>query len=453
MRNAHRTRLRMALVVLGLLTVPLTAGPLPGAVAPAAAASGAEQLPDPDIRARIEAIPGMRVTAERAAPQGQRYFDLAYRQPVDHRHPERGTFEQRLRLLHKSTDRPTVLYTSGYGLVSNPDFRSEPTQLVDGNEIVTEQRYFDKSVPKPVDWSKLDIRQAADDHHRLIQALKPLYDGRWISTGGSKGGMTSVYHRRFHPRDVDGTVVYAAPDNVNDRDDSAYDAFTERVGTPACRARLKAVQREALVRRDEMVARYTTWAAEKGHTFGIIGSVDKAYELAVLRAVPMYWQYGDAQCTDVPEPTASTQELYTWLDRTTGLANFTDATLKPLTPYFYQLGTQLGYPQYSTPHLTGLLRHPGVQDVRTYVPRDIPLRFQPHAMADIDRWVRHDGSRLLFVYGENDVATAERFRLGRGSRDAHLYVAPDTNHRARIESLPAKDSARAKATLRRWAGQ
>ncbi|TGB14533.1 hypothetical protein [Streptomyces sp. MZ04] len=292
MRDVHRTRLRMALPVLGLLTVPLAAGPLPGAVTPAAAA-GVEQAPERDIRARIESLPGMRVTAEKPAAPGRRDFEPAYRQPVDHRHPERGTFEQRLRLLHKSTHRPTVLYTSGYGLVSNPDFRSEPTQLVDGNEIVTEQRYFDESGPNPVDWSKLDIR----------------------------------------PRELHGR---------------------------------------------------------------------------------------HAQAPDA---------------------------------YFYQLGTQLGYPQYSTPHLTDLLRHPGVQDVRTYVPRDIPLRFQPHTMADIDRWVRHDGSQLLFVYGENDVATAERFRLGRGSRDAHLYVAPDTNHRARIESLPTKDSAAAKATLRRWAGQ
>ncbi|MEV8022210.1 hypothetical protein AB0O76_39050 [Streptomyces sp. NPDC086554] len=51
------------------------------------------------------------------------------------------------------------------------------------------------------------------------------------------------------------------------------------------------------------------------------------------------------------------------------------------------------------------------------------------------------------------MATAECFRLGQGSRDVHLYVAPDTNHRARIASLSEKDSADATATLRRWAGR
>ena len=47
--------------------------------------------------------------------------------------------------------------------------------------------------------------------------------------------------------DVDGTIAYVAPNNVDDRDDRAYDAFLARVGTdPSCRERLNALQQEAL---------------------------------------------------------------------------------------------------------------------------------------------------------------------------------------------------------------
>ncbi|WP_370419351.1 S28 family serine protease [Streptomyces sp. QH1-20] len=449
MRKHTRTRTLGRLVTLGLLA---------GLLAPTARAGaleGTPETPDGDIRARVEAVPGMRLTGEKPAAPGYRYFELSYRQPVDHRHPERGTFEQRLTLLHKSVRQPMVLYTTGYALGADPAFRSEPTKLVDGNQISTEQRYFGTSRPQSqaVDYTTLDIWQAASDHHRLIRALKALYGGPWISTGGSKGGMTAVYHRRFYPRDVNGTVAYSAPNNTDDRDDTAYDALVERLGTESCRAALKAAQREALVRRTELAGRYTEWAAKEQRTFTTVGSADRALELAVLRAVPMFWQYGDAaKCADVPAPTASTDELYTWLDATTGLKNYTDQVLGTLTPYFHQLGTQLGYPQYRAPHLDGLLRHPGVQDVRTYVPRDIPLRFQPHAMADIDRWVRHHGSELLFVYGDNDPATAERFRLGRGSRDAYVEVA-SANHRARLTDLAPDARARAEAALGRWAGR
>ncbi|WP_406278207.1 S28 family serine protease [Embleya sp. NBC_00896] len=425
-----------------------------GVAVPARAeASATDAAAEADIRARIEGIPGMRVVGEKPAAPGIRYFELTYRQPNDHRHPERGSFEQRLSLQHRSTQRPMVLYTSGYDLGAGPNFRSEPATLLDGNQIYTEQRYFGTSSPDPADLANLNIQQAAADHHRLIEALKSIYRGSWISTGGSKGGMTTVYHRRFYPNDVDGSVVYSAPNNTDDRDDTAYDEFLARVGTPECRAALQAVQREALVRRDEMGARYAQWAKEKGQTFETLGSVDKAFELAVLRLPTMFWMYaGEQKCADVPTPAASSDELYAWVDGITRLAVYTDSSVEFFRPYFYQLGTQLGYIQVATPHLDGLLRYPGIQEVRSYVPRDIALRFEPEAMRDIDRWVRLRGSEILFVYGENDPVRAEPFRLGPGSRDARVLVAPHAGHSVSIGALAPGDAARASAALRRWAG-
>ncbi|MET7301672.1 S28 family serine protease [Embleya sp. NPDC005575] len=435
-------------VVLGLVG----GGTAVPARAQAAAAGAMAEADESDIRALIEAIPGMRVLDEKPVTPGVRYFDLTYRQPTDHLRPERGSFEQRLSLRHVSTRRPMVLYTSGYDLGAGPSFRSEPTTLVDGNQIYTEQRYFGTSRPDPADPANLNIRQAADDHHRLIQALKPIYRGSWISTGGSKGGMTTVYHRRFYPHDVDGSVVYSAPNNTDDRDDTAYDEFLARVGTPECRAALQTVQREALGRREEMVARYAQWAQVNGQTFDTLGSVDKAFELAVLRLPTMFWMYaGESKCAGAPTPAASSDELYAWVDGISRLAVYTDSSVEFFQPYFYQLGTQLGYMQVATPHLEGLLRYPGIQEVRSYVPREIPLRFEPGAMRDIDRWVRSRGSEILFVYGENDPVRAEPFRLGPGSRDAQVLMAPHAGHSARIDVLAPEDAARATAALRRWA--
>lgn len=76
--------------------------------------------------------------------------------------------------------------------------------------------------------------------------------------------------------------------------------------------------------------------------------------------------------------------------------------------------------------------------------------FQREAMPDIDDWVRHDGSDLLFIYGENDPARAKPFPSTSGS---HGYLAPDTNHLARIADLTPADRTEAIATLERWAGR
>ncbi|MFH9355639.1 S28 family serine protease [Kitasatospora sp. NPDC017646] len=423
----------------GTAAVPAVAAE-PGPVAPA------------DIRAAIEAVPGLRIIEEKPAAPGFRFFVLTLHQPADHRHPERGGFEQRLTLLHRGTDRPTVLYTSGYA-VSTGQYRSEPAELVDGNQVSTEQRFFGTSRPERADWNDLDIWQAAADHHHVIEALHAVYRAPWISTGGSKGGMTTVYHRRFYPQDVAGSIAYSAPNNVDDREDSAYLDFLRTVGTPECRGALQATQRALLERRATLVARYQAWADSRGDGFRLVGSADKAFEIAVLRAPFMFWQgRGQAACPAVPTPDASDDALYEWLSQVAQLPVYADSVANEFIPYFYQLGTELGYFPVDTDHLSDLIRYPGATEPRTFVPRDIPMHYRPQAMRGVDRWVRTRGEHLMFVNGAADPSVAEPFRLGNGSQDSYVFQVPGGTHSTRIAQLPAADAATATATLRRWAG-
>nr|WP_311765382.1 aminopeptidase [Streptomyces zingiberis] len=452
----------LALVVLlgavGAGTAPAgaatTVAPVRPAAAPGSDATGATGAtgagPATDIEQRLRSVPGLKVIEEKPV-EGYRYFVMEYTQPVDHRRPWRGTFQQRLTLLHRSTDRPVVFHTSGYHVSTTPS-RGEPARIVDGNQLSLEYRFFEPSRPDPADWSRLDIRQGADDQHRVFRALKRIYGANWLATGGSKGGMTAVYYRRFHPGDMDGTIAYVAPNDVDNDEDSAYSRFFAEVSTPECRAALDAVQREVLVRRDEILARYTGWARENGATFTVVGSADRAYENVVMDLVWAFWQYGDERdCATVPASTATTDELYAFVDQVSGFAFYTDQGLDPYTPYYYQAGTELGAPSFATPHLAGLLRYPGTYEPRSYVPREIPMRWRGQVMDDVDRWVRHRGERLLFVYGENDPWGAEPFRLGRGTADSYVYTAPGANHGAGIGDLREKERDRATAAVLRWA--
>ncbi|MBB1244457.1 aminopeptidase [Streptomyces durbertensis] len=404
-----------------------------------------------DIKDRLLKIKGMSLIEEKPV-EGYRFFVLDYEQPVDHRKPKKGTFKQRITVLHKSEKRPTVFFTSGYGLNTNPA-RSEPTRIIDGNQVSMEYRFFTPSRPQPADWTKLDIWQAASDQHRIYRALSPVYTRNWISTGGSKGGMTATYYRRFYPHDMAGTVAYVAPNNVDNNEDSAYDRFLANVGTPECRAALAGVERESLKRRDEMVARYEKEAADKGWTFDLVGSADRAFEVAVLDLSWAFWQYQRvSDCPTVPGRDATTEELYQFIERVSGFSFYSDQGMTPYVPYFYQAGTQLGQPSVKTPHVDDLLRYPGINEPRTFVPREIPMRFERNAMRDIDRWVRNHSSRMLFVNGENDPWRAEPFRLGKGSRDSALYVAPGANHGANINALREADRVAATESVLRWAG-
>ncbi|MEV7424195.1 MULTISPECIES: S28 family serine protease [unclassified Streptomyces] len=429
-----------------------------GTVATAGAATAADRSADQqaatdttDIKDRILAVPGMSLIQEKPY-DGYRYFVLNYTQPVDHRRPSKGTFQQRITLLHKDTSRPTVFFTSGYNVSTNPS-RSEPTRIVDGNQVSLEYRFFTPSRPQPADWSKLDIWQAASDQHRVFTALKKIYTKNWLATGGSKGGMTATYYERFYPRDMDGVVAYVAPNDVVNDEDSAYDRFFERVGTKECRDRLNAVQREALVRREPLEKKYEEWAAAEGATFNTIGTLDKAYEAVVLDFVWAFWQYGLASdCDSIPTAgTASDQEIYDIVDAVSGFSAPTDQSLATYTPYYYQAGTQLGSPTIKLPHLGKLSRY-GYLSPRNFVPREIPMKFDPWAMRDIDNWVRHQANQMLFVYGQNDPWGAEPFRLGRGARDSYVYVAPGANHGANVAGLVPEQQAKATARILEWAG-
>ncbi|MEV4703359.1 S28 family serine protease [Actinoplanes sp. NPDC049316] len=416
-------------------------------LAPAVPAAAADDLVD-----RLNAIPGLTIVSQ-SEPAGHRFFVLEYRQPADHRHPGQGTFAQRLTLLHRATGAPVVLATGGYGLPAQPrPSQTEPTALLGANQVSVEHRFFTPSRPQPADWSDLTIWQEASDEHRIVQALKTIYSGRWIQTGASKGGMTSVYHRRFYPGDVDGVVAYVAPDDVVNPLDGAYERFFATVGEASCRTALQHLQQEALRRRDRLRALLEAEAAANGYTFaGTVGTADRSFELTMLDTPWAFWQYSSAaDCPSVPPVTATDQELYAWIDAVAGWSFYTDQGLAPYLPYYRQAAAQLGWPDLAFRHLRGLTRYPGLYAPDAVLPADLKTRHNPLPMLDVDHWVRTRSERMLFIYGQNDPWSSEKFTPS--PRDSHLYVAPGANHGANISRLAPADAAAATATLRRWAG-
>jgi hypothetical protein len=246
-----------------------------------------------------------------------------------------------------------------------------------------------------------------------------------------------------------------APNDVIDWHDE-YAAFLDNVGTdPQCRANLAEVQRQALLRRDEivpMVVDYVGSGLEPwSHTFG---SPDKAFEMLVLEMPFTFWQFtGQDFCEFVPPAEASNAEIFDFLDLIQGFFFWTDLGVADFEPYYYQAGTQLGYPKVADAHVAGLLRYPGSDVPRSFVSPEIAMpSFQWWAMPDIDFYVRFIGQKEMFIYGETDPWGAERFGLSPFSVDSYVYEAPMANHSANIAQLSEGDREAATSTVRRWAG-
>lgn len=404
-----------------------------------------------DILTALHAIPGLTVVSEAPPPApGVRHFVLNYDQPADHRHPEGVRFQQRMTLRFVNAEAPMVLGSSGYG-ISTRSTRLEPTALLGANQLLVEHRFFEPSRPDPANWKLLSIEQAAADHHRIIQAFKPLFAGKWISTGASKGGMTSVYHRAFYPNDVDATVAYVTPNSYGTQD-PRYVSFLGKLGTPECRERIRGFQREVLERRAETAAVFAARTSAQGLTFHLLGN-DKALEFTLLEFAFAFWQYGDASlCPEIPASGSSAETLVDFLDGVVGLSYMSDSDLDYYAAYDFQAGTQLGSYASEERHLRGVLRYPRQYDPRTLVPFDMkPYPFNPFAMPLVEGWVKAFGQRILFVYGANDPWSTGAFDV-RSRNDSYRFYVPDGNHGSSIRALPEADRAVALERLGAWAG-
>lgn len=404
-----------------------------------------------DVAGKLKCLDGVQseeVSSPVGLPAGVRHFELKFTQPVDHKNPESGTFEQRVVLLHRSESEPVVLQTSGYSIFGVRE--AAITRVFETNQIQIEHRHFKDSVPAPVRWENLDIEQSANDFHAITVALKKIYPGRWVNTGASKGGMTSVYHRWFFPDDLDGTVADVAPLSFSTSDERYID-FVENVGGDKwrdCRLALESMQANLLAHREQLVPQLSG-------DYSFLNGADVAFEHAVIEASFAFWQYGNPEapetgCANVPA-TGTPEEQMAFLEKINSLSNYENSSLMEFLPYYYQAATQLGNPGSSTAHLTRLRKHEF--NIDQYTPRGARYTYSNAAMRAVEEWVRNDAQSIMFVYGELDPWTAGAFPAARADRDNHSFMVPGGNHGSKFTLLPEQAKKRATEVLARWLGK
>jgi hypothetical protein len=400
-----------------------------------------------DILDRVKCLPGVVEATELPQTQDYREIVIQFSQPMDHFNPQSPMFKQKLHLLHRDEGVPMVLFATGYGLRARTG-QAEITKTFGLNQLAVEHRYFQGSTPEQPDWTKLNVEQSANDFHRVTEAFKKIYDGKWLNTGHSKGGMTSVFHRRFFPEDLDGTVAYVAPLSL-DIKDARYVDFLNEVGGPTyaqCRAALKQYQKTLLERRDRLAPTILG-------NFTTLGGKDEVLEAAALDVPFVFWQYGDpSSCATVPTANASDAQVMGFLEQVAPPSGYDDTPLSYYWAYFYQSANQLGYPGFETAGLETLLKYPEIQELDLYIPAQAgTVTYDPSAMADVGAWVKNDSSKMMFVYGEYDPWSAGKFQIPSDSTNIS-FTAPEGNHGADIYHLKVQDQTVALAKIRSWLG-
>ena len=374
-----------------------------------------------------------------------------FTQPLDHDHPELGNFRQRVIVSHIGFDRPTVIVTEGYGAAYAlyPRYREELSKLFNTNMIFVEYRYFLESTPEPRNWKYLTAESSADDLHAIRNAFKTIYPGKWIATGISKGGQTSMLYRTFSPEDVDITVPYVGPLCYGVKD-GRHEPFLRQVGTEEERRKIEDFQLEVLKRKATLLPRFEKHCAEKKYEF--FGSVEEIYDYSVLEYSFAFWQWGTPVST-IPANDATDDEIYKHFMDISEPSYFAKGGGNE--SFFIQAARELGYYGYDVKPFKKYL---SIKSSKGYLKRLMlpadgkDIKFDKTLGKKITKFLKKNDPKMVFIYGEIDPwsAAAVTWLDTSKKKNMHIFVEPRGSHKARINTLPENMKQEAISIIKRW---
>lgn len=379
------------------------------------------------------------VTAEESGTFQERY-KIFFRQPIDHSNPSAGTFDQLVYLMLNHPDSLNVLVTEGYYAFDAQKVQ-ELVPMFGANQIVVEHRYYGESTIADPTYKYMNADNSSRDLHQIVQSLKPLLGGKWISTGVSKSGLTSVMYRAWYPNDVDLTIPYGAPFCISRYDPRMAEALATSIGTSDQRQRITQFMREALSRRDSMVPLFQSAATSAGIRLPL--PANQLWDLHMMDWQAAFWMYS-FPIDELPPLTATDQQLFDYIIGIDGPETW-DAT-NDISKYYIQAYSELGHPSFSTAGIEDLL----IVDESLladylrpiYLPQGHPDTFSPSMHQKVDAFLRTTDSPLLFIYGSYDpwyyVGIGEEYVNG---TNILRYVLPGAGHHTFISDFdPATHS-------------
>lgn len=403
-----------------------------------------------ELRQKLAALQGISGIEKLESEVYPEKYLVRITQQVDPKNPAAGTFTQRVVIGHVGFDRPTVIVTEGYGgaYALNPKYQEELTKLLNANLVFVEYRYFLESTPEPKNWDYLTAENSAYDLHHVNQTFRQLYQGKWISTGISKGGQTTCLYRAYFPDDVDFSVPYVAPLN-RAVEDGRHEPFLRQVGTKAERDRILAFQKAVLKQKAAIVPMLENYCQEHKLTFRI--PMAEVLDYSVLEYPFAIWQWG-TPVDQVPEPTASAADLFKHLMEISEPSYFSNE--QPYVSFDVQACRELGYYGYDTAPFKGLLT---IKSTKGYLnklmlPTELidKVEFRPELYHKVYNFLKDNDPKMIFIYGEIDPWSATRVPTFRGKKNEQIYIQPRGSHRSRIGNMPEEMKKQIMDQIHAW---
>ena len=374
-------------------------------------------------------------------------YELKVKQPLDHHDTSKGHFYQLLYLTHRGFENKTVMAIEGYSIAPNTQY--ELTKFIKGNQINIEHRFFGKSLPDSLNYKYLNLKQSSADLHHIHELFKDIYPEKWVSTGISKGGTSSLFYKYFYPKDVSACIAYVAPLANSIEDKRIYD-FLDTVGTDICREKISSFQSRLLENRDQVIPVLQKLYNEKGYKFSYL-SFEEAFEYSVLEFSFSFWQWG-WNCNELPTNENNIDKLTRYYISTNPLSLFSDQGIQYFGPHFYQAATEMGYYGYDISDLKKYLkaistdRNPSA----IFTPDKINQPFNHNLVMDFNNWVHNEGNNIIYLYGTLDTWSACAITPSEKVNSKALFLTNKHHGNTRISEMKPKEKRILKSNLKKW---
>ena len=394
---------------------------------------------------KLKALPGVVEVSESRADR--RYFkesyEVIFEQPLDHQNPKGEKFRQHVFVAHSDYNKPVLLNTEGYSARGNSGGQMQ--QLLQGNQVTVEHRFFGNSAPSPLKWEYMTIKQSVDDLHSIVTALKTFYKGKWVSTGVSKSGQTALFYKCYYPDDVDATVAYSAPLNVAQEDPRLY-LFIQTVGDEATRKKIKDFQIALFKHEDEILPLIKEQAQKRKWTFAM--GLAEAFEYGVLEYPYSFWQ-GGTNPQSIPPADANAQVLAEHYNREGTLFYYSDQGKKRFEPFLYQAFTEMGYYNYDITDFKPYMKALKEPTNLVICPDGVKIVYNPATMAFIYNYLQYKANHIVYIYGGLDTWSATQIQLI-GRTDSVKIVVPNSHHGANVRDFTPEQRELFYSCMDRW---
>lgn len=395
----------------------------------------------------LKTIPELTFTEIDSVDRFNEFYHLELTQPLDYKDPNSKTFKQRVFLSLNEKTKPVVLITEGYNAnrAAKRNYITEITEVLDANQIFVEHRYFGESFPDSTNYDFLCIEQAANDHHRIVELFKPFFTGKWINSGISKGGQTSMYHRFYFPDDVDASVPYVAPLMFTRADPRFYEYF-DTVGTEECRTAIHNFQELLLKKKKELLPKFIEGNKESEYTYR--PGYEFGYEYMALEFAFAFWQWG-ADCSLIPDESVGIDSIYSYFNSIVNYGYLVEPKERDGYSFMVQAMKDFGYYGYDVSEFEGLLDVVKEHNYDFVLPENTEINYDPELMQNVKNYLQKEGDHFLYIYGSFDPYSSQQVMLT-GECDAVKYVLPGGSHRTRIKHFPKEVRQEMFRKLEEW---